>query len=479
MTMTKDAFAFDSSLTGLLLQSEPLTISCPPVRPPSPSSPGTFKDYCDMGPSRTPVQHDSASLVRVPSTRTLPCSYFTREGVRVEAVDALKDGQHLYAVAAGRLFQFAPSYIGEEFHLPHVPHPEGKKIYLKTLSVEPKVFEIEGFFVEAEADDIVRRAKTEKSESHKLKRSSTGADGYNVNPTRTSENAFDTHSKSAMDLKRRCFDVLGIRPYKENMADGLQVLRYNVTTAYIGHLDWIDPSPAVEHDFVTDGKGSNRFATILLYMTDMDKEEGGETVWTRATSLDEGAPGHAEALSGIRADPELSKLFKQGSWEEKMVATCRSKLAVTPKRAKSVLFYSQLPDGTVDKASEHGGCPVLTDKKQKWAANLWVWNAPRMGYPEAPNKTDKKGDARRKPPKSPSPPPEKKQPLVVFSNPGENPEFNDAVLYFGEEQRWGDFGPGQVHRVNSFDGHVFNVKVGGKVVKSWRVGPEAEQKFVI
>lgn len=90
---------------------------------------------------------------------------------------------------------FAPSFVGEEFHLTHVKHPEGKQIYLETLSLSPKVFDIHGFFVESEADDIVDRALNQKSESHKLKRSSTGANGYSVSSTRTSENAFDTHSK--------------------------------------------------------------------------------------------------------------------------------------------------------------------------------------------------------------------------------------------------------------------------------------------
>ena len=29
---------------------------------------------------------------------------------------------HLYAVSAGRVFMFAPSYVGETFKLPHVPN---------------------------------------------------------------------------------------------------------------------------------------------------------------------------------------------------------------------------------------------------------------------------------------------------------------------------------------------------------------------
>ena len=40
----------------------------------------------------------------------------------------------------------------------------------------------------------------------------------------------------AMALKRRCFELLGMEPYNEHWADGLQILRYNTTTAYINHL---------------------------------------------------------------------------------------------------------------------------------------------------------------------------------------------------------------------------------------------------
>jgi hypothetical protein len=61
-----------------------------------------------------------------------------------------------------------------------------------------------------------------------------------------------------------------------------------------------------------------------------------------------------------------------------MVGHCRSKMAVKPLKAEAVLFYSQHPDGRVDLSSLHGGCPVL--QGTKWAANLWVWNGPRMPY---------------------------------------------------------------------------------------------------
>lgn len=82
-------------------------------------------------------------------------------------------------------------------------------------------------------------------------------------------------------MDRRGFDVLGFDEYIESYADGLQILRYNTSKAYNRHLDWIDDElDILEHDYDSSGRGGNRFATILLYMTDM--EEGGETVFTEA-----------------------------------------------------------------------------------------------------------------------------------------------------------------------------------------------------
>jgi hypothetical protein len=49
-------------------------------------------------------------------------------------------------------------------------------------------------------------------------------------------------------------------------------------------------------------------------------------------------PWQARALN-------LTKDLEVGSWEERMVGQCRSRLAFKPVKAKSVLFYSQLPDG--------------------------------------------------------------------------------------------------------------------------------------
>jgi hypothetical protein len=45
------------------------------------------------------------------------------------------------------------------------------------------------------------------------------------------------------------------------------------------------------------------------------------------------------------------------------VAKCRSRLSIESYAGRAILFYSQLPNGQVDRTSLHGGCPVLRGTK--------------------------------------------------------------------------------------------------------------------
>ena len=63
----------------------------------------------------------------------------------------------------------------------------------------------------------------------------------------------------------RCLSVLGFDEYHESHTDGLQILRYNETKAYVEHMDYLDNNPSEDYDYDSAGKGGNRFATILLY----------------------------------------------------------------------------------------------------------------------------------------------------------------------------------------------------------------------
>ena len=71
---------------------------------------------------------------------------------------------------------------------------------------------------------------------------------------------------------------------------------------------------------------------------------------------------HMEALVQLRESGD-GLILDQNSWEEEMAALCRSRLSIRPRAGRSVLFYSQLPNGQQDKSSLHGGCPVLSGTK--------------------------------------------------------------------------------------------------------------------
>lgn len=465
--------------------------------------------FCDMGPKKTVILRDHQDLVPVVSAgnrTSLPCRFHTREGLRITELSQLTQieqvptqcineedetcsveetntaGIHLYAVPAGRVFMFAPSYVGEIFHLPHVSGADDKAIYLEVLSLSPRVFDVFNFFSREESQELVDRAIAEQSESHRIKRSSTGASGYNINSRRTSESGFDTHGKTATKIKKRCFKALGFDEYLESHGDGLQILRYNVTTAYNSHLDWIeDTTGQLEHDYESGGTGGNRFATILLYMSDLGPEDGGETVFPKGwppNVAPEDRLDQRMVLERLKAS-DRGSVLNSGSWEENLVVQCRTRLSVRPHSSRAVLFYSQFPNGNVDPASLHGACPVLSGTK--YAANLWVWNTPRTGFKGAPVK-EKFREKKKKKSVASSPSTDFVKIHAVFRNDSRDPAMKNAKLYFGKDRFWGNLGHGDSElALNTYTGHQWNIMVDDKIVKSWTISDEdgTSQEFTI
>ena len=143
------------------------------------------------------------------------------------------------------------------------------------------------------------------------------------------------------------------------------------------------------------------------------------------------------------------------------VVQCRSQLAVRPHSSRAVLFYSQHPNGEVDKSSLHGACPVLSN--QKYAANLWVWNTPRTGFFGAPVKKKfqkENGGAVASGPTN-------MKISGTFINSGKNESMDNAELFY-IDTFWGKLGKGDPNlSVNTYQGHTWNVKVDGKTVNTW------------
>mmetsp|Transcript_22553 Transcript_22553/g.63889 ORF Transcript_22553/g.63889 Transcript_22553/m.63889 type:complete len:622 (+) Transcript_22553:230-2095(+) len=539
----KDKFHVESQLTQLVtdaLDEERLLMPDSSQRTPFCAStdnttaiPLGLPGYCDMGPSRTVLLLDHKKLQRLPFTKTLPCRWFTREGLRITSFQQLHDmvekqqtyavtpqqscpstssaaadgscasnhengnangdggtatQVHLYAVPAGRVFMFAPSYIGETFVLDHLTMPNAMTeeanvhITLEVMSLSPRVFDIKNFFSVQESIHLVDRALKETSPTHKIKRSTTGTGEKNVIQTRTSESGFDTHGAMAMAIKRRIVEALGMDEYWPGHDDGLQILRYNKTTAYTPHMDYMtDTNKISPYNYESDKKGGNRFATVLLYMNDMvDDNAGGELVFPKTDPPSNGtnkipAMSMSAALRELRATGHADEAgIKRDSWEEKMVATCRSKFSIKPKQGRAVLFYSQHPNGEQDYKSRHGGCPVL--KGEKWAANLWVWNAPRGDFPGQPLREDDQAKELLKKQRTQSP----ESVAVTFRNTRKDPRFKQADLYYDEAQHWGKLGFNDPPlRANSFEGHRWNVRVDGKILKRFVIGSDEHQIFTV
>lgn len=217
-----DKFTMESFLTDLLA-SALNEKECSPTD--DPSAPPDFYHYCDMGRDRTVIQLDHDKLVRT-SQDTLPCRFFTREGVRISSIKQLnelagkaklpKDCEgdesketcaagpilDLYAVPAGRVFMFAPKFVGEIFETSHVRDGQNRPISLEVISTNPRVFDVHNFFSVDEAKGLIDKALKETSPTYALHRSTTGSTSTSVFNKRTSENAWDTHGQIASEIKR-------------------------------------------------------------------------------------------------------------------------------------------------------------------------------------------------------------------------------------------------------------------------------------
>ncbi len=99
--------------------------------------------------------------------------------------------------------------------------------------------------------------------------------------------------------------------------------------------------------FDEDGYGkqaSQRIATVLVYLSDV--EEGGETSF-----LFEGVGG--------------TKRIETVDYK-----ACDTGIKYRPRAGDALLFWSMHPDGSKDKHSLHGGCPVV--KGTKWTMTKWI-----------------------------------------------------------------------------------------------------------
>jgi hypothetical protein len=320
---------------------------------------------------------------------------------------------------------------------------DGKAVALESISASPRVFHVHNFVSDEEMNAVRASTLAIKDKYGKLQPSTVGAGAeMRLDPTRTSDSAFVPGSAEAMTIKRRAFELLRIAPYDDMQVGGLQVLRYRAAQAYRNHHDYFPPDTSGSGDegfsFDSRNGGSNRMATVLVFLSDVDV--GGALTFpnARPPTSDIGSETQrtreAAAMQALAANGTLTR----NSWQWEMGEACRTGFSVRPKRGNAVLFYSQVtvthdlrlparrtaglpmrlmlalltfsnhacrllsfffplvrsslaslfllllaaqgPGGNLDPRSLHGACPVLSNVTEKWAANVWVWNKRRVHH---------------------------------------------------------------------------------------------------
>ncbi|XP_048129604.1 probable prolyl 4-hydroxylase 4 [Rhodamnia argentea] len=207
---------------------------------------------------------------------------------------------------------------------------------VRQVSWKPRAFVYEGFLTDLECDHLISLAKSE------LKRSAV-ADNMSgkskLSEVRTSSGMFIPKAKdpivAGIEEKISTWTFLP----KENGED-IQVLRYEHGQKYDPHYDYFA-------DKVNIARGGHRVATVLMYLTDVEK--GGETVFPNAED-----PPRRRASS---TDDNLSECAKKG-------------IAVKPRKGDALLFFSLTTEAVPDPISLHAGCPVI--EGEKWSATKWI-----------------------------------------------------------------------------------------------------------
>ncbi|KAH9251026.1 hypothetical protein BASA81_011086 [Batrachochytrium salamandrivorans] len=396
-------------------------------------------------------------------------------GVRLLSFNDLENGQRVYCVPQGTHFVWPLHEVGKEFYPKNVLGPiPGQPIKLKQLSMQPRVFSVSNFVSPEEIEELMR------TNLNRLTPSEVGFGGWQ-DETRTSSTSWDERSKASQLIQKRTFEILGM-DYNPQLADTLQVLRYTSEGSngtgqwYKPHTDWFDESSYDGHNPQVNN-GSNRFATMFLYLSDV--QEGGATVFPHSTTH-EGYNGEQIVHDGTIDTPSY---INTGEARRACMKNSTA-LKMYPIQGHAVLFYSQGPYGELDAYSLHGGCPPLQGTKM--SANVWVWNRKSPPKSSAKDKDPNRGGSKVEGQLRIEFINTSKQELQVFWD-GNTPQTGlDDLEQFTKQYSvnpdrfhlQGSLKPGRRVELTSYNGHVFvTVDVTTKQVVHVAVASESNTEF--
>eukprot|EP00054_Salpingoeca_dolichothecata_P001543 m.19672 g.19672 ORF g.19672 m.19672 type:complete len:371 (+) comp12291_c0_seq1:58-1170(+) len=269
------------------------------------------------------------------------------------------------------------------------------RIYeMRTLSLDPPIFEIEDFLTDKE----VERIKSLAERQGFAKSDHTYLDGSNLHEKdkklgdlsyeeadklfRYSDQTWvDNAAEPTLEaLMSRVMRLTKLPEKARSDSEMMQVVKYKHHGHYESHHDsenddkgpcCIDPDASNFRTGV-DALGVPleqrcrlcRFITVLYYL--MDTTEGGGTVFPLADTTEE-------------------QLSEWSDWPEyQQTRKCSPGLKVMPKKRKAILWYNHKVDrgylGPLDIRSLHGGCNVI--KGNKFIANHWLSALPHPSKPK-------------------------------------------------------------------------------------------------
>lgn len=283
-----------------------------------------------------------------------------------------EDGTHEEAgwEAAARAATVSP--CSDEVH--------SRLVTLQTLSVSPPIFRIEQFLPEAMRAELLQHATLELEPSTVGDPAvATASDGtaraYRKRDERRTSHSAWIHGyndprrslPAARAVQRAVRSLLRLPSALPRGIEPLLTVHYAPGQFYEPHVDFFDGE--------ADGSyaaplGSNRLATVIMYLNDVqpaghgsaDYTGGGHTVFPFAVPT-----ANASALAGV------SFAGREGAPSCDFPALHQRRgLLVQPRAGDALVFYDQLPDGSLDQRTRHGSCPVHGGSKT--AVNVWAWN---------------------------------------------------------------------------------------------------------
>lgn len=272
-----------------------------------------------------------------------PWAMYTPQGFLVESLLDLQDGANDVLLYEGGNFLWPGVREG---HITTVTQVDGLgSVAMRTLSMSPLVFSVEGFLLPEECQYIRDTAEPE------MRQSGVALMDHDKGKPATDWRTSSTHfmaSRRYEGLQAIDRRISGLTRQPISSQEDVQVLRYEHTQRYDTHHDYFDyrlyASNPGTLQLIDDGK-RNRMITVLWYLSNV--AEGGETIF----------PLYKGRVS---------------SFETRNCDLMEGALRSPPKEGSVIMFYSLLPNGDLDHRSLHGSCAVK--EGIKWAANKWIWN---------------------------------------------------------------------------------------------------------